>query len=98
VAVVSVERFVVDADRLLAADGETIELFWRGVNSGSSKWRHHVAHVGADLSLRRGGDRVHVKIGDRMTGGVAGDITFDIPVERADELQAFLVGHGIQPT
>jgi hypothetical protein len=93
----AVARFVIDGDRLLVADGETLELFWRGTNSGSSKWRFHLSHVGAEMSLRRKGDEVVVSIGDRYGHGIAGDITFDIPVGRSAELQAFLHSAGIQP-
>lgn len=89
------ERFVVDADRILLADAETIEFFWRGTNSGSSKWRFHRSHVGAEMSLHRKGDEVAVKLGDRYSGGIAGDVVFDLPIERSAELQAFLGGLGI---
>jgi hypothetical protein len=92
------QRFVVDDDRILVSDGETIEQFWRGVNAGSLKWRFHLVHVGAEMSLNRKGDKVAVKMGDRFGSGIAGDVQFDVPVERSDELVEFFRRVGIQPT
>jgi len=92
------ERFDVDADRILLTDAQTIELFWRGTNNGSSKWRIHLSHAGVEMSLNRKGDQVRVKVGERYGGGgVAGDIVFDIAPARSGELQAFFQRAGIQP-
>ena len=91
------ERFDVDADRILLADGETLEFFWRGVNPGSSKWRFHVSQVGAELSLNRKGTHVDVKIGDRYSGRIVGDVQFDVSVERSKELAQFLARNGVPP-
>lgn len=88
---------MIDDDKILLADGETIELFWRGTLNGSKKWRFHVSHAGADLSLDRKGTRIDVKLGDRYSNRVSGDVQFDVAVERSDELQGFLHRAGIQP-
>ena len=90
------ERFTVDADRILLADGETVEFFWRGTNSGSSKWRFHVSQMGAELALKRKGDEVAVKLGDSYGRGIAGDVVFDLPLPRVDELKAFLARAGVR--
>ena len=91
------ERFDVDADRILLADGETLEFFWRGTNPGSSKWRFHAGQVGVEMSLSRKGTHVDVKIGDHYNQRISGDILFNLPPDRAHELQQFLVRNGIQP-
>lgn len=92
------QRFVVDEDRLLISDGETIEFFWRGTSPGSLKWRFHLVHAGAEMSLNRKGDTVSVRLGDRYAAGISGNAFFDIPVARSDEMLAFFRSVGIQPT
>ena len=91
------ERFDIDADRILLTDAQTIEFFWRGTNNGSSKWRIHLSHVGVEMSLNRKGDQVRVKVGERYSGVVAGDVVFDIALDRSSALQAFFQRAGIQP-
>ncbi|MCU1364942.1 MAG: hypothetical protein JWL72_3330 [Ilumatobacteraceae bacterium] len=92
------QRFVVDDDRLLVSDGETLEYFWRGVSPGSQKWRFHLVHAAAEMSLNRKGDEVAVKVGDRYSGATSVDVAFEIPVARSDELVQFFHAVGIQPT
>lgn len=89
------ERFVIDADRILLADAETVEFFWRGTGNGSSKWRFHVSHVGAQISVNRKGDRVALKLGERRGAGVSGDVEVELPVDRQADLRAFLERAGV---
>ncbi|MCU1395936.1 MAG: hypothetical protein JWM34_4364 [Ilumatobacteraceae bacterium] len=89
---------MVDEDRLLVNDGETLEWFWRGVSPGSQKWRFHLVHAAAEMSLKHNGDEVAVTVGDRYSSATSGDVCFDLPVARSDELLEFLRRAGIQPT
>ena len=83
-------EFVVEADRIISFDGRIVEQFWRGTNPGSSKWRIHQAHVGAEISSTRKADVYRVHIGERYSGRVAADIQFDVAASRLAEIQAFL--------
>lgn len=89
------QRFMIDAERILVSDGETIEFFWRGTTNGSSKWRFHVVHAAAELTPKRKGDEIAVKLGESSGRGVSGDVSFDLSVGRADELTSFLAQAGV---